>query len=82
MFDISLPAGFQIDELPEPFSADCGFADYKSAIKMEGRVLKYQRSMAIKSVFVPKDRLGELKTFYRQIAGDERNNAVLKRQVP
>jgi hypothetical protein len=49
---------------------------------MEGNVLKYQRTYSVKRVFVPKDKLGDLKTFYRQVAGDERNNAVLKRAAP
>jgi hypothetical protein len=79
MFDIVLPPGFQVDELPPPVTADCGFVDYKSETKVEGNTLKYQRNLAIKNVHVPKDRLGELKAFYRQVASDERNSAVLKR---
>jgi hypothetical protein len=49
---------------------------------MEGNVLKYQRNYSVKSLFVPMDKLGDLKMFYRRVAGDERNNAVLKRTVP
>ena len=82
LFDITLPPGYQVDELPPPTSADCGFAEYKSSAKMEGNVLKYQRSFSVKSLLVPKEKLGDLKTFYRQVAGDERNNAVLKRSAP
>ena len=82
MFDIVLPPGYVVDELPEPVAADCGFVDYKSTVKMEGSVLKYMRNYSVKSVYVPKDKLADLKTFYRQVAGDERNSAVLKRIAP
>ena len=79
MFEIALPAGFKVDELPPAVTADCGFVDYKSETKVEGNTLKYQRSTTIKSVHIPKDRLGELKAFYRRVAGDDRNSAVLRR---
>jgi hypothetical protein len=82
MFDIALPSGYQMDELPPPLAADCGIAEYKSQIKMEGNVLKYLRNYTVKEVLVPKTKLTELKSFYRQVAGDERNNAVLKRTSP
>ncbi len=82
MFDIILPAGYEVDEIPEPVAVDCGFLDYKSTVKTEGNVLKYMRNYSVKGVYVPRDKLAELKTFYRQVAGDERNNAVLKRLAP
>jgi hypothetical protein len=82
LVDITLPPGYQVDELPPATTADCGFLEYKSNVKMEGNVLKYQRNYSVKSLLVPMDKLPELKTFYRQVAGDERNNAVLKRIAP
>jgi len=41
-------------------------------------VLSYTRSFEIKDLSVPVDKAAELKKFYRIIASDERNTAVLK----
>jgi hypothetical protein len=41
-------------------------------------VLRYTRSLEVKELSVPVNKVEELRTFYRRIAGDERNNAVLK----
>ena len=49
---------------------------------MEGDVLKYRRTYTIKDVLVPIERLGELKDFFRQVADDERQSAVLQRSAP
>jgi hypothetical protein len=40
--------------------------------------LRYTRTFEIKELTVPMDKMDDLKKFYRIIAGDERNTAVLK----
>ena len=35
-FDIQLPDGYTVDELPDPVKADVGFASYESSTKLEG----------------------------------------------
>ena len=77
-FEIALPAGYEVDELPPPVNADYSFASYHSKAEVTGKTLKYTRTFEIKELSVPASRVEELKTFYRTIAGDERNNAVLK----
>jgi hypothetical protein len=58
--------------------ADFGFASYHSRTEVKGNVLAYKRSFEIKQLSVPVSRAQELKKFYRIIAGDERNTAILK----
>jgi hypothetical protein len=48
-------------------------------VECDGRVLKYTRTMQVKTVLVPNEQLGDLKTFYEQIAEDESATAVLRR---
>jgi hypothetical protein len=57
---------------------DYSFASYHSKIEANGNVLTYTRTMKIKELSVPVDKLEQLKNFYRTIASDERNTAVLK----
>jgi hypothetical protein len=77
-FEISLPPGYQVDDLPPPVDADFGFASYHSKSEVDGNVIRYTRSFEVKELSVPVSRSAELKKFYRIIASDERNTAVLK----
>jgi hypothetical protein len=77
-FEITLPAGYQIDELPPPSDVDYSFGSYHSKTEMKGNVLVYTRTFEIKELSVPLEKLDDLKRFYRVIANDERSTAVLK----
>jgi uncharacterized protein DUF3857/transglutaminase superfamily protein len=77
-FEITMPAGYEPDDLPPPVNMDYPFGAYHSKTEVQGHVLRYTRSLEIKDVTVPVEQLSDLRKFYRMIAGDERNNAVLK----
>ena len=77
-FDIALPPGYEVDELPPPMDVDYSFASYHSKTEANGNVLHYTRSLEIKELSVPVSKMDELKKFYRMIASDERNTAILK----
>jgi hypothetical protein len=77
-FEITLPPGFEVDDLPPSVNVDYPFASYHSKSEVKGNVLVYTRTMEIKDVSVPVAQLSDLKKFYRIIASDERNTAVLK----
>ena len=79
IFEIALPPGFEVDELPPPVNVDKGFAAYRSKTETVGSTLRYTRTIEIKDLSVPADKADQLKEFYRTIAGDERNSVVLKR---
>jgi hypothetical protein len=77
-FDIALPPGYEVDELPPPMDADYSFGSYHSKTEASGQMLHYTRALEIKELSVPLSKMDELKKFYRMIAADERNTAVLK----
>jgi len=77
-YEIAMPVGYVVDELPPPVDADYVFGSYHAKTVVEGNVLKYTRTFEIKQVSVPVSQVEDLKKFYRIIATDERNNAVLK----
>jgi hypothetical protein len=78
-FEISLPAGYKIDELPEPAKASFSFGEYTSKTENSGTSLKYSREYKINATLVPKDQIGELKKFFSQINLDEKSIAILKK---
>jgi hypothetical protein len=78
VFEIAIPAGYEVDDLPPPVDADFGFASYHSKTEAKGNVIHYTRSFEVKELSVPASKAEELKKLYRIIASDERNTAVLK----
>lgn len=77
-FEITMPAGYEVDDLPPAVDMDYSFASYHSKTEAAGNKLKYTRTLEIKELSVPMEKMDELKKFYRAIASDERNTAVLK----
>jgi hypothetical protein len=77
-FEITLPSGYEVDDLPAPVDVDYSFASYHSKTEVSGNVIHYTRTFEVKELSVPVSRVGELKKLYRIIASDERNTAVLK----
>ncbi|MCU1271412.1 MAG: hypothetical protein JWN74_2706 [Acidobacteriaceae bacterium] len=77
-FQITLPPGYEVDDLPPPVDADFGFASYHSKTEVKGNVIGYTRTFEVKDLSVPVSKADELKKFYRIIASDERSTAVLK----
>jgi hypothetical protein len=76
-FEITLPPGFTVEDVPAPMKADSEFASYTSQVKVDGNKIHYTRTYQIKQVLVPLDKLDELKKFNRQVAADERSSVVL-----
>src|SRR5882762_9323219 len=71
VYEITLPAGYEVDDLPPPADADYSFASYHSKTELQGNVLRYKRTYEIKELSVPTSKLDDLKKFYRTIATDE-----------
>jgi hypothetical protein len=78
VFEIILPSGYEVDDLPPPVNADYSFASYHSKTEVSGSTLKYSRTFEVKELSVPLSKADDLKKLYRIIASDERNTAVLK----
>jgi predicted transglutaminase-like cysteine proteinase len=77
-FEITIPPGYVVDDVPPPVDADYGFASYHSKTEVKGNVINYQRTFEVKELSVPVNRADDLKKFYRIISSDERNTVVLK----
>ena len=79
VFEITLPPGYQVDDLPPPVDADYEFASYHSKTEVVGGKLRYSRTFEVRELSVPAAKASELRALYRAIYADERANAVLKR---
>ncbi len=81
-FDITLPAGYVVDELPAPVNAECDYATYKSEAQVKDNVLHYTRTYEIKGIVIPTEKLPEVRDFFHQIAADEKSSTVLRKATP
>jgi transglutaminase-like putative cysteine protease len=79
-FDIELPEGYVVDELPDPVKAEFGFASYVSSTEVHGRMLHYSRTYTLREVTLPAKQYGELRKLAAVIANDEDSRAILKRE--
>ncbi|MGB6472387.1 MAG: DUF3857 and transglutaminase domain-containing protein [Candidatus Acidiferrales bacterium] len=81
-FEIALPAGYVVDELPDPVKVECPYGSYQSDVKVSGNTLVYKRTYQINDIQVPTEKLAEARQFFQQIAADENSSAILRRATP
>jgi hypothetical protein len=79
-FDITIPAGYAVDEVPDPVKLDLGFAAYQSSTQIKNNVLHYSRTYTVRAVTLPAEQYGDLERLAGVIAADEQSRAVLKKQ--
>ncbi len=79
-YTIELPAGYAIDEIPDPIKLDLGFASYESASTVKDNVLHYTRTYTVREVTLPADKYSDVQKLAGVIAADEQSNAVLKKK--
>jgi hypothetical protein len=79
-YSIELPAGYTVDELPDPVKVDLGFAAYQSTTAMEGNKIHYTRTYTVRQVTLAPEKYADLQKLAGVIASDEESRAVLKKQ--
>jgi hypothetical protein len=79
-FDITLPPGYVVDEIPDPVSLDLDFASYHSSVSAKDNLLHYEREYVVRQVEIPPAKAAAFRHFESVILSDEKNAAVLKKQ--
>lgn len=79
-FDLRIPAGYSVDEVPDAVNLDVGFATYRSNVKVDGDTLHYSREFVLRKLELAAAQYAELKNFEATVNTDENRSAVLKKQ--
>jgi hypothetical protein len=79
-FEIEIPQGYKVDDVPSQVKIDAGFASYSSQTEVSGNKLKYSREYVVKSLSVPADRVTDLRAFEGKVGADEVAAVVLVKQ--
>jgi hypothetical protein len=78
-YEIEIPAGYEIDDLPASMKADSAFGTYESHIETKGSKIIYKRTYVRRALEVPTDKIAEFRAFNDRIAADESSVVVLKK---
>jgi len=76
-FDIAIPDGYRVDDVPDPMSIDVGFASYTSKVEVSGSTLHYHREYIVKQPLVGLNQLSDLRRFEDAIDRDESASVIL-----
>jgi hypothetical protein len=79
-FDITLPAGYVVDDTPDPVNIDVEFASYHSSVTAKANQLHYEREYVVRQVEIPASKAADFRKLEGSILADERGTAVLKKQ--
>jgi hypothetical protein len=79
IIQITLPPGYQVEELPPAVDLHSDFGEYKTGISIEKNVLQYTRMFRIDRILIPAAQIDSLKSFFQGISTDERSFVILRR---
>jgi hypothetical protein len=79
-YQIALPAGYKIDEAPDPVKLDVGFASYASSVSARDNKLFYEREYVVRDVEIPPGKASDFRKLQEAILSDESSAVVLKKQ--
>jgi hypothetical protein len=77
---IKLPAGFQVDELPDPVKLETSFGSYFANYKVDGNDLVLTRLLTLQRSTLPASQYGVVRSFYERILAAEQAPAVLMKK--
>jgi hypothetical protein len=78
-YEIELPKGYVVDDIPSPVKIDVGFAAYESEVKVSGSKLTYWRQYTVRELTIPPQKYADWAKLQGVIGADENSVAVLKR---
>ncbi len=79
-FDIAIPSGYIVDEIPNPVDIDLDFASYHSSASAKGNLLHYESDYVVRQVELPSSKAATFRQLQSAILSDERSAVVVKKQ--
>lgn len=77
-YEIELPLGYVVDDVPDPVKIDVGFASYQSKTEVKGNRIRYWREYVVRDLSVPPEKYADWIKLQGVIGADESSVAVLK----
>jgi hypothetical protein len=77
---LKLPAGFDVDELPDPLKIDAPFGSYKTTYELKNDELIFTRALALHAITIPAAQYQSIRSFFERIRAAEQSPVVLARK--
>jgi Domain of Unknown Function with PDB structure (DUF3857)/Transglutaminase-like superfamily len=77
---VKLPAGFQVDELPDPVKLQTEFGAYSAVHTVENGELVFTRLLTLDRSILPVEQYSSVRSFFEKILAAEQAPAVLLRK--
>ena len=80
MLQLALPAGFAVDEMPEPIDLKTDFGSYHAECSVKDGGLVYRRSLVLNNAVLPVEKYEEVRRYFASIRNFEQSPVVLTRK--
>jgi hypothetical protein len=77
---IKLPAGFDVDELPDPVKLKTQFGSYAATYQVKDGYLFFERMLVLQSSVIPTGNYQSVRTFFERVRAAEQAPAVLAKK--
>jgi transglutaminase-like putative cysteine protease len=77
---VKLPAGFDVDEMPDPLKLETQFGSYVTKYEVKDGELVFTRTLIERAVTVPADQYSSVRGFFEKIRAAEQSPVVLARK--
>jgi len=78
--NVKLPAGFDVDELPDAVKLDTPFGAYSTSYEVKDGQLTFKRALAQRAMTVPVAQYAAVRSFYERIRAAEQSPVVLAKK--
>ena len=75
-----LPAGFDVDEVPDPVKIDSEFGSYTASYEVKDGQLLYTRKLVQRAATIPANRYADVRAFFGRVRASEESPVVLARK--
>jgi hypothetical protein len=77
---IKLPAGFDVDEVPDAVRVDSDFGTYTATYEVKDGQLVFTRKLVQRAATIPPEKYGDVRAFYARVYASEESPVVLARK--
>ncbi|MFL6229252.1 MAG: DUF3857 domain-containing protein [Pyrinomonadaceae bacterium] len=77
---VNLPAGFDVDELPDPVKLDAPFGTYTASYEVKDGQLRFTRSFTQRAATIPAEQYTQVRLFFERIRAAEQSPVVLAKK--
>jgi hypothetical protein len=75
-----LPAGFDVDEMPDAVKISSEFGDYTASYEVKDGQLVYTRSLVQRASVIPVEKYKDVRNFFGKVRASEDAPVVLARK--